>query len=177
MKCRLEPSLDNDFTTISNVFMRAKVNNDPFVHRYWNTSSFSILVSICTCLLSVFFSLSLLEPSRGPENVLSIEIGRTEYQITWDVLPREVANGFIKIYQVRLLLKESCSSVDASFNSTFNTTKTEMLLSSLSICSRYEVSVRAFTVAGPGPYSEPLVIQTLGESKKQNILMLNTIVF
>ena len=110
-----------------------------------------------------FFSLSLLEPSRGPENVVSIEIGRTEYQITWDVLPREVANGFIKIYQVRLLLKESCSSVDASFNSTFNTTKTEMLLSSLSICSRYEVSVRAFTVAGPGPYSEPLVIQTLGE--------------
>ena len=158
--------------------MRAKVNNDPFVHRYWNTNSFTIwFQSVLGSLLSVVFSLSLLEPSRGPENVLSIEIGRTEYQITWDVLPREVANGFIKIYQVRLLLKESCSSVDASFNSTFNTTKTEMLLSSLSICSRYEVSVRVFTVAGPGPYSEPLVIQTLGESKKQNILTLNTIVF
>ena len=117
--------------------------------------------SILGSLLRLF-SLSLLEPSRGPENVLSIEIERTEYQLSWNGLPREVANGFIKIYQVRLLLKESCFSVDTSFNSTFNTTKTEMLLSSLSICSRYEVSVRAFTAAGPGPYSEPLVIQTLG---------------
>ncbi|XP_022783220.1 protein sidekick-2-like isoform X2 [Stylophora pistillata] len=103
------------------------------------------------------------EPSRGPENVISLEVKRTEYQITWDGLPREVANGFIKTYQVRLLLKESCSPVDASFNSTFNTTKTEMLLSSVSVCARYEVSVRAFTAAGPGPYSEPSVIQTQGE--------------
>ncbi|XP_022783215.1 titin-like isoform X2 [Stylophora pistillata] len=102
------------------------------------------------------------EPSRAPENVSSIKVEYTKYQITWDALTREVANGLIKMYQVRLTLKESCTSVDASFNSTYNTTKTEMLFSSLSICTSYEVSVRAFTEAGPGPYSKPLVIQTLG---------------
>lgn len=105
----------------------------------------------------------MLEPSRAPENVSSIKVEYTKYQITWDALTREVANGLIKMYQVRLTLKESCTSVDASFNSTYNTTKTEMLFSSLSICTSYEVSVRAFTEAGPGPYSKPLVIQTLGE--------------
>ena len=127
----------------------------------WVLAHFPFWIQSILGSLLRLFSLSLLEPSRGPKNVLSIEIERTEYQLSWNGLPREVANGFIKIYQVRLLLKESCS-VDTSFNSTFNTTKTEMLLSSLSICSRYEVSVRAFTAAGPGPYSEPLVIQTLG---------------
>lgn len=121
--------------------------------------------------------ISLLEPSHGPENVSSIEVDYTKYQITWNSLTRQVANGLVKMYQVRLDLKESCTSFHTSFNSTFNTSKTEILLSSLSMCTRYEVSVRAFTEAGPGPYSQSLAIQTLGESKMRDMLTSTMLVY
>ena len=106
-----------------------------------------------------FFS----EPSRGPENVSSTEINYTAYQITWVELPREVANGIIILYQVRLILVESCTLVQSDLYSTFNSTTTDVFLTGLSLCSKYEVTVRGYTVAGPGPYSKPIVAQTLGE--------------
>ena len=116
-----------------------------------------------TCILFPFYS----EPIRGPQTVNSIQVNYTAYQITWTELPREVSNGVIKMYQVRLILKENCTLVqsiaNSEFDSTFNTTSTSVLLTGLSSCSKYEVSVRGYTVVGPGPYSKPIVVQTLGE--------------
>lgn len=106
---------------------------------------------------------SPLEPSHGPENVSFVELNYTTFQITWAGLSEEVANGIIRIYQVRLVLKESCTPVQPVVYSTFNTTTTDVFLSSLSVCTRYEMSVRGFTAVGPGPYSEPTMLQTLGE--------------
>ena len=91
------------------------------------------------------------------------EVNYTTFQITWAALPKEVANGIIKIYQVRLFLKEDCSSVQSQLNSTFNTTTTDLVLTDISMCGKYGVSVRGYTVAGSGPYSKPVVLQTLGK--------------
>ena len=44
---------------------------------------------------------------------------------------------------------------------TVNTTATTVLLTGLSLCEKYEVSVRGYTVAGPGPYSKPVVVEKL----------------
>ena len=49
-----------------------------------------------------------IEPSRGAENVSSSEVNYTTNRITWAELPKEAANGVIKLYEVRLELKESC---------------------------------------------------------------------
>lgn len=102
-------------------------------------------------------------PSHGPENVSSTEVNYTTFEITWAALPKKVAHGIIKMYQVRLFLKENCTSSQSELYSRFNTTTTDMVLSGLSICAKYEVSIRGYTVVGPGPYSRPIVLQTLGE--------------
>lgn len=102
-------------------------------------------------------------PSHGPENVSSTEVNGTTFEITWAALPERVAHGVIKTYQVRLVLKENCTSAQSELYSRFNTTSTSMVLSGLSICARYEVSIRGYTVVGPGPYSRPIVLQTFGE--------------
>ena len=104
-----------------------------------------------------------LEPSRGPGNVSSSEVNYTAYHITWVDLPREVANGIIILYQVRLILLESCTLLQSDLYSTFNSTTTDVFLTGFSLCSKHEVTVRGYTVAGPGPYSKPTVVQTLGK--------------
>ena len=102
-------------------------------------------------------------PSRGPENVSSTEVNGTAFVITWAALSGKVAHGVIRMYQVRLFLKENCTSAQSELYSRFNTTATDMVLTGLSICAWYEVSIRGFTVVGPGPYSRPIVLQTFGE--------------
>ena len=105
--------------------------------------------------------LSLLEPGRGPENVSAKEVNYTTFQLTWEAIPKEVANGIIRNYQVRLVLKENCTLTQSA--SAFNTTTTIAVLTGISMCAKYEVSVRGYTAVGPGPYSRPVVLQTLGE--------------
>ena len=104
----------------------------------------------------------LLVPSRGPENVSSTEVNSTTNKITWAGLPKKVANGIIKVYEARLKVQESCMEVQSVFQS-INTTITDVFLTGLWMCAKYEVSVRGYTVAGPGPYSKSIVVQTLGK--------------
>ena len=92
-----------------------------------------------------------------------IELNYTTFEISWDGLSEEVANGFIEMYQVRLVSNASCIPVQPVLYSTLNTTTTDVILSSLSVCTRYEMSVRGFTAVGPGPYSKPRMLQTVGE--------------
>ena len=40
---------------------------------------------------------------------------------------------------------------------------TFVVLSDLELCSRYNVSVRAYTAEGPGPYGQPLELETSSE--------------
>ena len=94
----------------------------------------------------------------------STEVNSTTFEITWAALPERVALGVIKMYELRLVLKENCASSQSELYSRFNTTTPNMVLSGLlSICARYEVSVRGLTVVGPGPFSRPIVLQTFGE--------------
>ena len=104
-------------------------------------------------------------PSRGPENVSTREVNYTTFRIAWIALPKEAGNGNIKMYQIKITLNKTCSVDQSPAYMTLNATTTEVLLylSSLSICTRYDVAVRAYTMAGPGPYSKSIAFQTLGE--------------
>ena len=113
-------------------------------------------ITKCETIISCF---PRIEPSRGAGNVSSSEVNYTTNRITWAELPKEAANGVIKLYEVRLELKETCLRVDFTFHA-MNTTKSSILLTDFWMCAKYEVSVRGYTVAGPGPYSKAIVVQT-----------------
>ena len=87
----------------------------------------------------------------------------TTFHITWATLPKEAVTVNIIMYEVRLFSNTSCTTAGLITYETLNASTTEVLLSNLSMCTAYEVAVRAYTIVGPGPYSKPIMLQTLGE--------------
>ncbi|XP_066015596.1 protein sidekick-1-like isoform X3 [Pocillopora verrucosa] len=101
------------------------------------------------------------EPSRGPADISSSAVSSEKFNITWLGLLRDVAYGIIINYEVRLSVVENCTEIKSFYDSTINTTTTYVIVTGLSLCAKYEVSVRGYTAEGPGPYSNPVMVQTL----------------
>ena len=116
------------------------------------------------------FAVPIKEPSVGPENVLFSELSQTTFNISWAPLTREKSYGKVILYEVKEELLSRGKRRKRSPNSSrkLNTTATFAVLFDLVLCSRYNVSVRAYTKVGPGPYSQPLVVETSSEYN-QNI--------
>ena len=72
--------------------------------------------------------------------------------MSWRPLPRGQRNGLVIAYEVQYGPKEqSRIFVKDSVNTTV-----EFVLLDLAPCTEYSVTVRAYTEAGPGPYSGPV---------------------
>ena len=113
----------------------------------------------------VLFVFPSIEPSVGPDNVLISELNKTTFNISWAPLKREKSHGKVILYEVKEELvsggkRRKRSSISSRI---LNTTNTFVVLYDLPRCSQYHVSVRAYTKAGPGPYTQPLVLQTSSE--------------
>ena len=117
----------------------------------------------------VFFLFPSKEPSIGPDTVSLSELNQTTFNISWAPLTREESYGKVILYGVKEELVSRGKRGKRSISSRkLNITATFVVLYDLSLCSQYNVSVRAYTKAGPGPYSEPMVLQTSSEYN-QNI--------
>ncbi|KAL9950719.1 hypothetical protein ACROYT_G043265 [Oculina patagonica] len=102
------------------------------------------------------------EPSVGPDNVSLSKVNETTFNISWAPLTREKSYGKVIMYGVKEeLVSRGKRRKRTTINSrTVNTTTTFFVLNGLPACSRYNVYVRAYTKAGPGPYSQPLPLET-----------------
>ena len=80
-------------------------------------------------------------------------------------LTREESYGKVILYDVKqeFLSREKRQKRSPSNSKTLNTTATFVVLYDLPLCSRYNVFVRAYTKAGPGPYTQPRVLETSSE--------------
>ena len=80
-------------------------------------------------------------------------------------LTREESYGKVILYNVKqeFLSREKRQKRSPSNSKTLNTTATFVVLYDLPLCSRYNVFVRAYTKAGPGPYTQPRVLETSSE--------------
>ena len=98
------------------------------------------------------------EPNSGPAKVFSAYVNKTTLNISWAPLPREQSNGGIILYNVKkeLLSRGTRQKRSPLSSKTVNTTEKFILLSGLLLCAQYQVSVRAYTKVGPGPYGPPL---------------------
>ena len=98
----------------------------------------------------------MLEPSVGPDNVSIAELNDTTYNISWAPLTREKRDGKVILYDIKeeLLSRGRRRKRSSSNGRTLKTTATFVVLYDFQIC--FQVSVRAHTGAGPGPYSNPV---------------------
>ena len=99
----------------------------------------------------------------------AIAISSTEIMVTWEeVLPID-QNGIIIMYEVQyepLQFMESLSTL------VINTTDMAVDLTHLQEYVEYNIRVRAYTIVGPGPYSDPVTESTHEDRKLVHICLI-----
>ena len=111
------------------------------------------------------FLLYFSAPGVGPEPPSSAQVNKTTFNISWEPLLREKSYGKVILYEVKavFLKKGNLRKRSVLYSPSVNTSVTFVVLSDLELCSKYNVSVRAYTAKGPGPYGEPLELETSSE--------------
>ena len=85
-------------------------------------------------------------------------LSSTEIMVTWEDVPMIDQNGNITIYEVQI---EPLDFPADTFTALLNTTSLSIVVTDLGEYVNYNISVRAYTSVGPGPYSDPVTERTL----------------
>ena len=97
---------------------------------------------------NLFFSSA---PSGYPQNVVPTTISSTEILVSWSEVPLVDQNGVIILYEVQY---EPLVTLGGELMTmTMNTSNTSIVLGGLEEYVEYNISVRAYTSVGPGPFS------------------------
>ena len=102
-------------------------------------------------------------PDAPPQNVTTVVLSSTEIQVLWEEVPAINRSGLIITYEVEYVpLQTFNGQISTNYTSTsqLNTT-----LTGLQEYVEYNISVRAYTSVGPGPYSDGVVERTLEDCK------------
>ena len=113
-------------------------------------------------------NLNLLGPHGPP---LGLEVTKTSHnslQCSWKLPAEHLCNGPITGYEVRYLKSVKKDEVSKINYKLVN--KTSVSLYQLEAGSNYEVSIRAFTVIGAGPFNHPPTLIFTGKGNHKFIL-------
>ena len=105
-----------------------------------------------------FMRLFFLAPASPPSNVTATVISPTSIMVTWDMVPPIDQNGVITMYEVLYEPLETFGGAIGPLTS--NSTAMSLLLTGLEEFVNYNISVRAYTSVGAGPYSEDITEMT-----------------
>ena len=94
----------------------------------------------------------------------SVNLSTTAVQVTWDEVPVIERNGIITRYEVEYN-QTAFSEVASSLLESVDAPTLMRTLNSLHEYTQYSIRVRAYTVKGPGPYSNTTLATTLQDSK------------
>ena len=93
----------------------------------------------------------------------AVSISSTQVKVTWGDVPPTDQNGIIIIYEVEYIPLEDFDG--AIGKNTTNVSALSVILMRLQEYVNYTISVRAYTSAGAGPYSDPVSVLTYEDSK------------
>jgi hypothetical protein len=115
-------------------------------------------------LLTSNFVLSLTAPTTSPLLVRANKQDSSHFVVSWQPIPRDKANGPITKYELTWTLVMQGGKVTMISNAKeINSTASSATLDNLITCAMYNISVRGYTSAGPGPHSKPLSFYTTGK--------------
>ena len=112
-----------------------------------------------------FFIISA--PASPPDSVTATVMSSTEILVRWDIVPPIDQNGIITMYEVLYEPQETFGGTIGS--SMMTASQTSTLITGLQEFVSYDISVRAYTSIGEGPYSGEIVATTLEDSEYRNI--------
>ena len=109
------------------------------------------------------------EPATAPQNVVTTAETSTTIMVTWERVLAIDENGIIINYEVRF---EPLEFTETLSTSSVNTSDLTVVLRALQEYVEYNISVRAYTIVGPGPYSDPVTQRTLEDRKLVHICLI-----
>ena len=120
------------------------------------------MCAIVQCIKAIlYFFLHCTVPS-APLNVTVVNKTSTALLVTW--LPPTMPNGVLAMFMLRYTGVSTGNPVPSSFYqlqyTNISSPRMSTLVSDLVPYSNYTISVRAFTSAGPGEYSEEIEDRT-----------------
>ncbi len=111
------------------------------------------------CLHLVISSPSV--PSNVPQNISTDSLSSTSIRVRWDPVPAIDQNGDITLYEVRYDPLETFNGqITTGYENTTDGSVLEITLESLQEYVEYNISVRAYTIVGAGPFSDGIVQRT-----------------
>ena len=135
--------------------------SDPVTERTFEDGN--VLIYRYNIILLVFYTMFIVQfsvPATPPQNVQATAISSTEIMATWDEIPGLDQNGIIIDYEVQIEPLDFPADI---FVDPLNTTSLSILVTGLEEYVNYNISVRAYTSVGPGPYSDPVTERTLDD--------------
>ena len=112
------------------------------------------------------YTISPTAPASPPGQVEAMVVSPTQIRVTWNVVPNIDRNGMITLYEIEYTPlmdfggQIGTQMVEVSVENLFVT------LGNLEEFVEYNISVRAHTLAGPGPYSNGTIARTQETSKR-----------
>ncbi len=123
---------------------------------------------ILTCVIISSYILKhvLAAPNSPPQNVTGVVLSSTEIQVNWTDVPEIDQNGVITEYEV--MYEPLMTFMGTESPGTNLTTILSILLQGLQEYVEYNISVRAYTNDGDGPYSVGVIRRTLQDGESFN---------
>ena len=115
-----------------------------------------ILYSLLILIVSLLI-ISPSEPATPPQNVQAATVSSTEITVNWEEVPMIDQNGIIINYEVQFEPLQFTGELETE---TIITTNLTASITGLEEYVQYNISVRAYTSVGPGPYSDPVTERT-----------------
>lgn len=84
-----------------------------------------------------------------------------KYEVSWQEIPRELSNGKVIAYEVKWSSIASRKRRSPAVPHAANASESPYTLVNISLADnmKYNIIVRGYTEAGPGPYSDPIVLE------------------
>jgi hypothetical protein len=112
----------------------------------------------CSVTLHVTYTASLTAPSSPPGNVRARNLSSTSIMVSWDEVPAIDQNGMIVNYEV---LYQPLVTFDGAIGpDNVSVEEMSVVLVALEGNVEYNISVRAYTSEGAGPYSIGVIATT-----------------
>ena len=102
-------------------------------------------------------------PSGYPQNVGPATISSTDILVSWDEVQPVDQNGIIILYEVQY--EPLMTFGGQLMTMAMNTSNTSIVLGGLQEYVEYNISVRAYTSVGPGPFSPGVDNRTFEDGK------------
>ena len=134
--------------------------SDPVTERTLEDRKLKNIIIVLLQIIYVLFSYP--GPATPPQNVQANAASSTEIMVTWEeVLPID-QNGIITNYEVQYEPLQFMESLSTMF---VNTTDMAVNLTNLQEYVEYNISVRAYTSVGFGPFSTDIAERTFEDGR------------